>query len=220
MDWAEWHKRYESVPSLQERLAVVCEEISLAISATRTKPVRILSICSGDGRDVILSTAASKLRKSISGVLIELNPDLVARGRSTIKEFSLQEEISFQCSDATKSETYRSIAPAHIVVLSGVFGNLKYEDVGLLIDSLRSLCEPKARVIWTRNLNEFGDGETVVGGIKKLFANVNFTEASYTKTPSGVFAVGTHVYEGETLNLPARPVLFRFSGFWKVATDA
>lgn len=171
MDWAKWHDLYESRPSLQERLVAVREQVTLAVSKVAAEGLQVLSICAGDGRDLIGSLAGLASRKAIRATLIESSPELVARGRAAIDEAALTEHVSFRCADATRSSTYHGIPPANVVVLAGVFGNLKEADVRRLIESLRSLCHSGASIVWTRNLVEFDDGEKAVQIIRECFSS-------------------------------------------------
>jgi hypothetical protein len=219
VDWGKWHDLYESRPSLQERLVAVRAQVALAISAVAAEPVHVLSICAGDGRDLTGGLAGLASRKAIRATLIESSPELVARGRAAVDEAHLTEYVSFRCADATRSSTYHGIPPAHVVVLAGVFGNLKEADVRRLIESLRSLCRCGASVVWTRNLVEFDDGEKAVRIIRECFSNAAFREEYVTRSPSGVFAVGTHSYQGAWRPLPRDATLFEFTGCGDRASD-
>lgn len=150
MDWANWHDRYEISLPLRERLCAVRTQIILALSKVAAQPVQVISIFAGDGRDLIGSLVAFDQNKTVCASLIEMNAELVAKGQTAINQFCLSDQVTFRCGDATQSGTYVGISPAHVVVLSGVFGNLKENDVRRLIVSLQSLCNRGASVIWTR----------------------------------------------------------------------
>jgi hypothetical protein len=194
MDWAKWHDLYDVSTPLKERLIAVREQIAAAASKVAGKSLHLVSICAGDGRDVIGTFAASDERQDVHATLIESNPELVTRGQAAVDQLGLARRITFRCADATQSSTYVDIRPAHIIVLSGVFGNLKERDVQRLIAALPSLCDRAASVIWTRNL--FDDGEKATQIIRQCFVAADFTEEVLVRTSLGFFAVGTHSFRG------------------------
>jgi hypothetical protein len=216
-DWKQWHSLYDESQPLKERLLAVRQHIAASIAGHSVDPVRILSACAGDGRDLIGALGATHERKRVCAHLIESDAELVARGEAAARQFRLEDEITFHCADATRSNTYRGVSPAHVIVLAGVFGNLHDMDTKRLIASLRSLCYPGASVVWTRNLREFDDGERTTLIIKECFLASGFEEASFSRTPSGMFAVATHVFRGSPEPLPRDVQLFVFSGFCNVS---
>lgn len=193
-DWEQWHSLYDESPALQERLILVREHICGALLRQSAEPVHIISICAGDGRDVTGALAASDRRKKVQADLFESNAQLVAHGQAAVNHVHLNAEVTFHCADATQSSTYRDLSRAHVVVLAGVFGNLKDEDVPRLITSLKALCHPGASVVWTRNLVEFDDGERATQMIRDSFSAAEFKEELLARTPRGVFAVATHSF--------------------------
>jgi hypothetical protein len=211
MDWAKWHDLYEVSIPLKERLIAVREQIAAAASKVPGKSLHLVSICAGDGRDVIGTFAASDERQDVHATLIESHPELVTRGQAAVDQLGLAGRITFRCADATQSSTYVDIRPAHIIVLSGVFGNLKERDVQRLIAALPSLCDREASVIWTRNL--FDDGEKATQIIGECFVAADFTEEVLVRTPLGFVAVGTHSFRGVRRPLAANSTLFEFTGF-------
>jgi predicted RNA methylase len=216
MDWTSWHERYESSKPLQERLNEVCAQITRVISKASGDCVRVISICAGDGRDLVGSLAALRGSATVCATLVESNLQLVAKGQAMVEEFGLADQIRFRCADATQSETYDGICPADLVILSGAFGNLRAHSVERLIVALQCLCTHGARVIWTRNLREFDDGEAATQKIRACFNAANFVEEVFAQTPQGIFAVGTHVFFGENKPLSKSEKLFEFSGFWDI----
>lgn len=53
-DWSEWHDAYARPDSgLRDRLAAVRAQISRRLEVTAPGPVRVVSACSGDGRDLL-----------------------------------------------------------------------------------------------------------------------------------------------------------------------
>ncbi|HYK95829.1 MAG TPA: SAM-dependent methyltransferase, partial [Candidatus Dormibacteraeota bacterium] len=53
-DWIEWHRGYEDATTqLARRLAIVQDQVARALRAAGDAPIRLLSVCSGESRDVI-----------------------------------------------------------------------------------------------------------------------------------------------------------------------
>jgi hypothetical protein len=210
MDWAKWHDLYDVSIPLKERLMAVREQIAAAAAKVTGQSLHLVSICAGDGRDVIGTFAAADARQDVHATLIEAHPALVTRGQAAVEQLGLARRITFRCADATQSSTYVDLRPAHILVLSGVFGNLKARDVQRLIAALPSLCAREASVIWTRNL--FDDGEEATQIIRQCFVAADFREEVLVRTPRGLFAVGTQAFRGVRRPLPVNQTLFEFTG--------
>ena len=51
-DWYAWHDHYDE-PGLARRLAAVQQRISVALDQARPGPLRAISVCAGQGRDLI-----------------------------------------------------------------------------------------------------------------------------------------------------------------------
>ncbi|MEH2313179.1 MAG: hypothetical protein V7K35_17660 [Nostoc sp.] len=52
-DWFEWHDLYKNEPKLQQRLQIVQEYISHSLNLSQPGLIRIVSVCAGDGRDLL-----------------------------------------------------------------------------------------------------------------------------------------------------------------------
>lgn len=54
MDWHAWHRAYDSPDSrLRQRLRTVQERITLALDEAPPGPLRAVSVCAGQGRDLL-----------------------------------------------------------------------------------------------------------------------------------------------------------------------
>ena len=78
-DWYTWHRRYDQPDSgLARRLAAVQEQIRRALEAVPPGPLHAVSLCAGQGRDLIGVLARHRRREDVTA------PDRVAclpRGR-------------------------------------------------------------------------------------------------------------------------------------------
>jgi hypothetical protein len=74
MDWHEWHDAYDSPDSyLGRRLALVQERIRLALDDAPPGPLTAISICAGQGRDLIGVLADRPRRHDVRARLVELD---------------------------------------------------------------------------------------------------------------------------------------------------
>lgn len=219
MDWVQFQNGYDLWPPLQSRLEIVRSQLASTLSASPAGPIRLISVCAGDGRDVIGALANHSRRDDVSATLIENNAELVARGEVAVAHLDLSSHIHFLCADATLSDTYLTIAPAEVVVLAGVLGNVRPAVEPQLIDSLRSLCRRGGSVIWTRGVGN-QEGMQAAERIRQYFADVGFRELVLTHTTPHGFVIGTHVFGGTPSPLIPSAKLFEFTDYDQIMEDS
>ncbi|MDP9237783.1 MAG: SAM-dependent methyltransferase [Chloroflexota bacterium] len=204
-DWVEWHREYDDPSSrLSQRLRVVQAHLRSAIDA-HPAPLRIISMCAGEGRDVIGVLAKHARRSDISARLVEMNPDIaeVARAAASLAHL---ENIEVVEGDAGASDSYVGAAPAEIVLACGVFGNIVDEDVMRTVEHLPCLCAAGASVIWTRGREQARD---IALTIRDWFNQYGFAEIAYEADATG-FRVGVHRLAATPRPLEPGLRLFRF----------
>ncbi|MCC5635040.1 class I SAM-dependent methyltransferase family protein [Nostoc sp. CHAB 5844] len=209
-DWFEWHDLYKTEPRLQQRLEIVREYIAHSLNVSPPGVIRVVSVCAGDGRDLLGTLANHPRAQDVYARLVELNPQLVERGRATIESLSLAKQIEFINGDATITANYLGAVPADIVIVCGVFGNLADEnELNRLLGNLSFLSKQGAFVIWTRgHSNGIPHSETV----RKSLRESGFAEVNFKLTGTGDMGVGIHRYLGETVAEPKEQQFFVFSG--------
>ncbi len=209
-DWYEWHDLYKTEPKLQQRLAIVQEFIAYSLNASADGAIRVVSVCAGDGRDLLGTLENHPRKHDVSARLVELNPQLVERGRETIKSLGLAKQIEFVNGDATIAANYVGAVPADIVIVCGVFGNLTDErELNRLLDNLSFLSKQGAFVIWTRGHSQ---GVAHSDNVRQILRASQFAEVNFQLTATGDMGVGLHRYIGENLLQPKEEQLFVFSG--------
>ncbi len=150
-DWFEWHDLYNNDSRLQQRLQIVREYIGRALDASAPGIIRVVSLCAGDGRDLLGTLTSHPRAKDVSARLVELNPNLVTQGQNAIAAAGFSEQLEFINGDATNSSNYIGAVPADIVIVCGIFGNLENEaELKRLIGNLPFLAKKGAFAIWTR----------------------------------------------------------------------
>ncbi len=209
-DWLEWHDLYNSEAKLQQRLEIVREYISYSLDNAPTGNIQIVSLCAGDGRDLLGTLANHPRAKDVYARLVEINPQLVERGRESIESLGLTKQIEFINGDATASANYVGAVPADIVIVCGIFGNLADEnELNRLLGNLSFLSKKGAFVLWTRgHFNGVPYSDTV----RKYFREFGFEEVNFKLTATGDMGIGIHRYLGENLPTPKEEQLFVFSG--------
>lgn len=209
MNWVDWHKRYEWSPALAVRLRTVKKHVAQCLDACQPGPIKVLSLCAGDGRDFIGVLASHTRAQDVRAWLVELDSHLVERGRAALEAAGLTGRLEFMHADATMSSTYMGMVPVDVVLACGVFGNLAKTEIPRLIRSFCSLCNHHGRVVWTRNLCA-RNGVRETARIRRLLCALSFEEVCFEATPDGGFGIGTHRYLGPFAELPRDQELFRF----------
>jgi len=212
MDWAKWHKNYEASPSLKARLLIVREQLSRCFDLQPPGVFQVLSICAGDARDLIGLLATHPRKMDVKAYLVEDNAELVENGRKVIVEAGFEEQLQFVVADATISSTYLGLVPVDVVLMAGVFGNLRSEEVARLIRNLSSLCKCGGYVVWTRH-RRLHNGLNQIALIRRLFSESDFEEILIEDTPDDSFTIGSHRYKGAGQVLRGGIKLFEFTGY-------
>lgn len=190
-DWIDWHREYdEPDSSLARRLQVVQDELRAALGRLRRGPeeLRLISMCAGDGRDV-LPVMAENPGSSVRALLVELDPILTDRIRVGARALGLS-AIEVATADAGVTDQYLRFGPAHVVLACGVFGNVTIDDAERTISTLPSLLADDGVVIWTRGRGD--DGPDLSQHIRQLFADHGFVELGFTAPTDARFRVGAH----------------------------
>ena len=183
MDWADWHHEYEDPESrLSRRLAVVQGQLRAALDAAPAGPLSVISMCAGQGRDVIGVLADHPRRADVRARLVELDPRNVAVARA-----AAEEAVEVVEGDAALIDHYREFAPADVVLACGVFGNITDGDVERTISSCAQLCREGGTVIWTRHRRE----PDRVPAVCAWFESRGFAPV-FVSAPRAGFGVGAH----------------------------
>ena len=181
--WRQWHENYECPSSsLARRLTVVRRRISEVLSQFPPGPIRVVSMCSGDGRDLLGVLQHHPRAKDVRGRLIESDPILAERARTAAPV-----TVEVVCRDAGQSAAYDGAVPADLMLCCGVFGNVSDEDVVTTINSWPMLCAPEANIIWTRGA--VGSGPDRREEIRQWVKLAGFREIAFDGAPE-TYGVG------------------------------
>jgi hypothetical protein len=205
-DWLKWHTDYEAPDSpLAQRLGVVRQLLDEAVASHDGGRLRVLSLCAGDGRDVLPVLANWQAHKEISGRLVELQPDLADRARDEAHSLSLQ-QIEVICGDAAQPTNYTGAIPADLIVACGIFGNISDADVQRLVESMPAMCATGANVVWTRHRRD----PDLTPKIREWFASAGFEEHAFHSPGPGNYSVGRHQMAGPRSRITLTDPLFTF----------
>jgi hypothetical protein len=208
----KWHASYEDPSSnLSLRLRTVQSMVRQALDAVpddHAGAVQIVSLCAGQGRDVIDVVDGHPRRADVSALLVELDPALVAFARERAGAAGLGDQVRVIEGDASLSHWYAAAVPADLVLVCGVFGNISAADITATVQALPSFCLPGAHVLWTRHRRP----PDATPGIRADFAAAGFTEIAFEAPPETVTTVGHHRFDGATTAFDPDRRLFDFVG--------
>lgn len=201
-DWVQWHERYENPSgSLSRRLLVVQQRIGEFLDRCPSGPVRIIGMCTGDGRDLLGVLETHSRAADVVGRLVEIDETLAERARARAPS-----TIDVRCGDAGLTDAYVGAMPADLVLCCGVFGNITDEDVRATIAAWRSLSRVGGTVIWTRGGAPPDDPRPKV---REWVRAAGCSEVSFDIEPQG-FSVGVATMTGEMTPLEPGVRMFRF----------
>jgi hypothetical protein len=208
MDWQAWHDEYDDPRSpLARRLRVVRERVRAALDVAPPGPLRLVSLCAGQGRDVVDAPAGHPRRTDVRARLVELDPRNCAYAERSAAGAGL-DLVDVVTGDASRPGHYRDLVPADVVLVCGVFGNITDEDVARVIGLLPAFCRTGGTVIWTRHRDE----PDLVPRICRWFEKSGFAQVWLSEPGTG-YGVGAHRFTAEPPPLPDGGPLFTFVGY-------
>ncbi|HLB45087.1 MAG TPA: class I SAM-dependent methyltransferase family protein [Candidatus Limnocylindrales bacterium] len=203
IDWHDWHADYDTDTPLRRRLEIVQRRIVAMLERSERSPLRVISMCAGEGRDLL--GALSRIeRRDVRGRLVELDPQLAAIARARARELGLA-ELEVVVGDAGRTAAYRGAVPADLVLVCGVFGNISDDDVQTTVSVLPELCASGATMIWTRHRRP----PDLTPRLRHWLSDAGFEEISFERVPDSPGSVGVACFVGQARTLTDRQ-LFTF----------
>ncbi len=202
-DWTEWHRHYSDA-SLTQRLQLTHEQLRGALAdapVDSDEVVRLVSVCAGEGRDVLPVLASHAVERRVRGLLLEQDQTVAARAESTIASLKLR-DVEVRIADAGSLDTFAKIGPVDLLVASGVFGNITMADTRRTVAALPGLLAPRGVVVWTRSRR--AEGHDRSAEVQSYFLEHGFTELSSAITRDGSFRVAVHRL-GAATSVRSRP---------------
>ncbi|WP_433341106.1 SAM-dependent methyltransferase [Streptomyces sp. CA-253872] len=210
MDWHDWHRVYDDPDSvLAWRLRTVRARIADVLDAAPPGEIRAVSVCAGQGHDLLGVLAGHPRRMDVRARLVELDPRNAAVAREAAAGLGLGGRVDVVTGDAALVRNYGDVAPAALVLVCGVLGNVADAGMEEAVDRVSRLCAPGGTLVWTRNRK---DPDRVPRVCAWLEAR-GFTRDSLS-TPDVRQAVAAHRRTGPPVPLPPPDSrMFTFVGY-------
>lgn len=188
-DWSRWHEAYDDPASpLSARLALVERHVSHALAAAPPGPLSLVSLCAGQGRDVLEVLPGHPRRSDVRAVLVELDPHIAGLAALRAADAGLT-GVAVRQADAAMVAGYADALPADVLMLCGIFGNVTEADIARTIAAAPALCAPGGTVIWTRHRRP----PDVTPRLRDWLARAGFDELAFDSPDvQGMVSVGVH----------------------------
>lgn len=206
-DWAAWHTMYDDPTSaMPHRLARVRHRIRESLDSMPDGPIRVISMCAGQGRDLLGVLPEHPRREDVSARLVEIDPGLAGDARGSIAAAGLGESVAVVLGDAADCSVYAGMVPADLVLVCGVFGNIIESDIRRTVENLPRLCRVGATVLWTRHREPPDFTPTV----RQWFRSCGFAEIGFDFEDGRHWSVGANRLTGAALPYDPGVRLFEF----------
>lgn len=206
-DWVDWHREYDDPASrLSRRLAVVQRRLREALDAN-PGPIRLISMCAGEGRDVVGVLREHPRRDEISATLVEADPRNARTARESAARAGLRGVTVIEA-DAADSSAYAAAVPADIILACGIFGNISDSDISRAIAQMPMLASAGATVLWTRGFRS--PDRAILGLVSGWFADAGFEQTSLDAPDEWGYSVGVQRLVGSPRPFEPGVPLFTF----------
>lgn len=186
-EWVDWHRGYEKDGRLVRRLQVVRDRIREVLDGRPPGPVKVLSLCAGDGRDLLGVLETHPRAADVRACLVDSNRALVEAGERHASRIA-GATIEFRLADASTTDSAAGAVPADLVLACGIFGNVSDADIRNTVHHLPELCSVSGTVIWTRKRTE----PDVTPSVRGWFDEEGFQELAFVPIPDSTASVGVH----------------------------
>jgi hypothetical protein len=211
-DWYAWHADYDNPASgLSRRLGWVQDRIRAALDDAPPGPLRAISMCAGQGRDLIGVLAGHPRRADVTARLVELDPRNTEVARRLAAEAGLS-NVEIVTGDASRTSAYADLVPADLVLACGLFGNITNAHIEQTIGYCTQLCATGGTVVWTRGRWHKDRSEPdLVPRVCAWFEERGF-ERLWLSDPSYGQCCGAHRFTATPAPLEPGATMFTFRG--------
>jgi hypothetical protein len=208
-DWLEWHRIYDDPASpLSWRLRTVQSHVVRACTEQPPGPIRVISMCAGQGRDLIGALNSHPRRDDVRALLVERDERNVARARQAAAHSGL-DGLEVVAGDASNSSWYANAVPCDLILACGMLGNIDPSGLPALIDEFSRLSAAGAAVIWTYNRLD----PQKVRALREMFAAGGYEELAYEESSLGPEVVGLSRLAGPPKDFRNDVTMFTFVGY-------
>ncbi len=174
------------------------------LSEPRPSSIRVLSLCAGDGRDLIPLLSPDTVSTG-SVVLVEKDPELARAAKASAAERRL-DTVQVVTADAADHAKYAFAYPVDLLLLCGIFGNVPDADVKTVVAATPKLLRDRGVVIWTRGWTD----PDLRPSIRRSFSDAGLHEVAFDSEDRG-YGVGVAIKPAGVTSGRALPErLFRF----------
>lgn len=202
-DWAAWHEPYEDLDSpLSGRLREVRRQVAAALDRAPAGPLTLLSLCAGQGLDVLPVLTDHGRGPDVAARLVELDERNCAAARKDAPTSATVQEA-----DAGDTASYAEVLPVDVLLLCGIFGNIDDADVARTVAAVPTLCKADASIVWTRHTHP----PDLTPRLRHWFGEIGI-ETAFVREPdvAAGWSVGTAVLESAA-DAPPPARLFTFT---------
>jgi hypothetical protein len=204
-DWYAWHAQYDRPGTvLARRLAAIQDQIRAALDTAPRGPLRAISMCAGQGRDLLGVLAGHARRGDVTVRLVELDARNAAAARDLARAAGL-DKVEVFTGDAALTDHYAGMVPADLVVACGIFGNMTDADVKRTVGFCPQLCAHGGTVVWTRGRW----APDLLPRVCDWFAELGF-EQLWVSEPGFPAGCGAHRFTGTPVPLQVGATMFTF----------
>lgn len=204
--WVRWHQGYDDPASMNSRrLEAVVSMLADVFTAARPGPVRVVSLCSGDGRDLAGALAGHPRAVDVTGVLVEADPELAAAAAANLA--AVAPGLAVRGADAGDPASFADQLPADVLLLCGIFGNVAPADIAGTVAAVPALASPGAAVLWTRHRRH----PDVTPWIRQRFHDAGCPAEAWVSPGPGGFALGLQRVGTNATPAPLPRRLFTFT---------
>jgi hypothetical protein len=188
-DWVAWHRGYEDPSSsVSKRLERIIHHLAQALDGARPGHIQLVSLCAGQGHDVLGTLPGHPRRADVSALLVEGNAANAALARERAAASGLT-QVRVLEADAGLVASFADALPADVLLLSGIFGNVCEADIKRTVDAASALCSEGARVIWSRHRRP----PDMTVRMRDWFAANGFDEVAFDAIDTDILpGVGVH----------------------------
>jgi hypothetical protein len=204
-DWVEWHRDYDADTPLARRLAAVQRHIRAFADDAPPGPIRVISMCAGEGRDLIGALGDHPRRADVRARLVELDSRNVAVARASAAAAGMA-GVEVRQEDAGTTAVYAGAVPADLLLVCGVYGNVPETDIRATIAALPTMAAPGATTIWTRSRRE----PDLTPAVRRWYREAGFEELAFEPIADSLMSVGAWRFTGEPQPVRSGVRLFSF----------
>jgi SAM-dependent methyltransferase len=200
--WDDWHDKYDNPDSwLARRLRAIQKEIRDAIDRQPPGPIRVLSMCSGDGRDLFEVLEDHPRRDDVVGRLVDNAPAVVERAQANAPS-----GVEVLCADAGLAGSYEGAVPADLLICCGVLSHVNDADAKTLINGWRALAAPGATVV----MNQGGGVRSLRAELWDWIEAAGFRQIGFAEGDGDWWRVAAYEWPGPTAEFRPSERYFTF----------